>query len=166
MPASIPTLANLKKLILRVYMVAAILRCRLVRKDLVETHVVAIDAIARRTANDQIVWIAQVTDQRRHSDVDNVVAEAPPVGPTARNEPTILERILNVALEHIAAEDAQTRKPGVVGIVGIARAASGKAHLGGRQIDLDEIGNKDPGDVRAISFRSDRRIENKQINQT
>jgi hypothetical protein len=67
-------------------MVTPVLRCRLVRKDFAESHVVAIDAVTCRSTNDQIVGIAQIADQRSDSDVNDVISEAPAVGPTTRNE--------------------------------------------------------------------------------
>src|SRR6185369_4315844 len=97
--------------------IATVLRCRLVRKDFVESHVVTIDSITCGTTDDQVVRIAQVTDQSSHRNVDNVISKASTVGPAAGNEPAVLERILNVALEHVAAEDAQTRVPIVVRII-------------------------------------------------
>ena len=106
--------------------VAAVLRCRFVREDFVESHVVAIDAIACWTTNDQVIRIAQIADQSSHGDVYNVISKAPTVGPSAGNEPAILERILNVALQHVAAEDAQARESSVVRI---AWATAGKRAL-------------------------------------
>src|SRR5690349_17668910 len=114
--------------------VATVLRCRFIRKYFVESHVVAIDSITCWTTNDQVVRIAQVTNQRSHSDVHHVVAKAPAIGPSTRNEPAILEWILNVALEHVAAEDAQPRVSIVVGVIW---TTSGKAHFARRQVDLD-----------------------------
>src|SRR5262245_6367804 len=111
--------------------VATVLRCRFVWKHFVESHVVAIDAITCRATNDQIVWIAQVADQCRDGDIDNVITKATAIGPTTRNEPAVLERILDVALQHIAAEDAETIKPVVVRIGWISSTASGEASFGG-----------------------------------
>src|SRR5215510_12262350 len=146
-------------------MVATVLRCRLVRKDFVESHVVAIDAIACRSANDQVIWIAQVADQRGDGDVDDIVAEAPAVRPSAWNEPAIFERILNVALQHVAAEDAQTRIASVVRVRRITGAPAGETSFACRQVDLDQIRNIDSGYVGAISLRSNRRVEDEQIDQ-
>ena len=66
----------------RVRVVAPVLRGGLVGEDFVEGHVVPIDAVTRNYRNDR--WVhAQVTDQRGHGDVQDVVAEASAVGPTA-----------------------------------------------------------------------------------
>src|SRR5262245_28190879 len=97
--------------------VATILRCRFVRKDFVERHIVAIDSIACWTTNDQVVRIAQVADQSSHGDVYNVIAKASTIGPSTRNESAVLEWILNVALQHVAGEDAQARESIVVGVI-------------------------------------------------
>src|SRR6185369_894503 len=92
---------------LRMLVVAAVLRCGLIRTEFIESPVVMIDPVTCWTTNDQVIRIAQVADQRSHCDVDNIISKAPAIGPSTRNKPTILERVLNVALEHVAAEDAQ-----------------------------------------------------------
>ena len=89
-------------------MVAAVLWRRFIRKDFVESHIVLIDSITRWTTNDQVVWIPQIADQSSDSDIDYVISKAPAVGPTAWNEPTVVEGILNVTLQDISAEDAET----------------------------------------------------------
>jgi hypothetical protein len=48
----------------------------------------------------------KVADDGRHSDVDHVVAESPPVGPSPWDHPTT-EPCLNRACEGVAAEDPQ-----------------------------------------------------------
>ena len=142
--------------------VAAVLRCRLIRKDFVESHVIAIDTITRWTTNDQIVRIAQVTNQSSYGNVDNVISKASTVGPTTRNESAVLERILDVALQHVAAEDAQARETGVVRITW---ATARQTRLRRGEIDLDQIRNENAGNVGAIRLRSNRRLEDKEIDQ-
>src|SRR5689334_22121697 len=117
-------------------MVAAVLRRRFIGEDLVEGHIVMIDSIAGWTTNDQVVWISQIADQRSHGDVYNIVSKTPAIGPSARNESAILERILNIALQHVAAEDAQARETGVVRIT---RATASQTGTVRGKIDLDQI---------------------------
>src|ERR1041384_6598226 len=118
--------------------VAAVLRCRLIRKDFVESHVIAIDTITRWTTNDQIVRIAQVTNQSSYGNVNNVISKASTVGPTTRNESAVLERILDVALQHVAAKYAQTR---VAIVVRIIWTTTSEANFARRQVDLNKVGN-------------------------
>src|SRR6185369_2426069 len=146
-------------------MVATVLRSGFVGKDLTEGHVVPIDTIARRSTNDQVGRIAKIADQGRHSDVQDVVSKAPAIGPTARNEPAVFEWILNAALQHVPAKDTEPRIVGVVGIGWVAGTTTGEARFRRRQIDLDQIRNVDACDVRAIRFRSNGRIEHKQVYQ-
>src|SRR6185369_5587648 len=143
-------------------MVAAVLGCRFVREDFIESHVVAIDAIAGWTTNDQVIRIAKVADQSSHSDIDNIVSEATTVGPPARNEPTILEWILDAALQHITAEDAESRIPC---IIRITRSTAGQTGLRGGEINLDQIRDVNAGNVSAVRLRRNRRLEDKQIDQ-
>src|SRR6476659_3758208 len=60
--------------------IAPILRRRGIGEDLVVGHVVLVDVVASRPANDRRAD-AQVADQRRHRDVDHIVSEAPTVRP-------------------------------------------------------------------------------------
>src|SRR5688572_5031482 len=147
------------------FVVAAVLRRRFVRKHFVESHVVLIDAVTCRTANDQIIRIAQVADQSSHGYVYNVIAKATAIGPTARNEPAVLKRILNVALQHVAAEDAQTRESGVVRVGWIIRTTTRKPRFVRRQVNLNDIGNVNGCDVGAIVFRSNGCVENELVYQ-
>src|SRR5215213_7894850 len=94
------------RLLLWVLMVAAVLRRRFVWEDFIEAHIVTINTVACWTTYDQVIRITKIADQRSHSDIYNIVTKAAPIGPSARNEPAILEWILNVALQHIPAEDA------------------------------------------------------------
>jgi hypothetical protein len=96
--------------------VATVLGCRFVGEDFIEGHVVAIDAVARWTTNDQVVGIAKIADQGSHRNVYNIVSKATAIGPSAGNESTILERILNVALQDVAAKNTQPGKAWVIGI--------------------------------------------------
>src|SRR6185369_8487637 len=107
---------------------ASVLRCGFVREDLVEGHVVLVHAIhAIGDADHQRA--AQITEQRTDRDVHNVVTKAATVGPAAWNQAAVAERILNLALEHVAAKDAKTRVTGVVWIGRMIGTPSGKAHL-------------------------------------
>lgn len=93
--------------------------------DVVAHHLVGIDLRKVRSRS--------CGAERDDRDVDDVVAESAAIGPTARNEPAIAERILEGALQRVAAEDAQT-----VEAVG-ARETSRRR----REVDLDQIGNED-----------------------
>src|SRR5919109_4128617 len=53
------------------------------------------------------------------------------------------------ALQNVAAEDAQAREPLVIRIGRIVRAIACETDRIGRKIDLDQIGNKDGGDIRS-----------------
>src|SRR5262249_51229981 len=125
------------------------------------SHVVTIYTVTCRTTNDQVVRIPQVANQCSHGDVYNIIPKPPAIRPSARNEPAVLERILNAALQHVTAEDAQTRVSGIVWVGWISRSTSGKANFVRRQVDLDQIGNVNACDVRAISLRRNLRIQHK-----
>src|SRR5262249_624901 len=112
-------------------MVTTVLRRGLVRKDFVVSHIVTIDAVTCRTANDQMVRIAQVAYQGRYSYVHHVITKASAIWPTAGNETAIVERVLNVAVQDIATEDAQPRESWIIRISWITRATPGKTHLAG-----------------------------------
>src|SRR5580765_6418382 len=87
---------------------------RCVRKDLVVGDVVAVDVIARGAADD---WRAypKIADECRHRNVDHVVAKAAPVRPAAGDSATA-EPLLDLAGQHVPAENAQTREPRVIGV--------------------------------------------------
>ena len=91
---------------------APVLRRGLVREDLVERHVVRIDVVPCGTTNDRRAR-AQVADQCRDRDIDNVVSEPPAIRPSSGND-AVAEAGLDLADEHIAAEDAQPREARVV----------------------------------------------------
>ena len=82
---------------------------------------------------------AQVTDQRGDADIDDVIAEAAAVGPPAGNRATG-----ESAHQGVAAENAETRESGVVGVVG---AAPGQAGRRSRQVYFDQVGDEDARDV-------------------
>src|SRR6476659_8443985 len=126
--------------------ITGILWRRFVRKDLVEAHIVAGYAVVvalERIVDYQLVGIAQIAQQGNDRDIDHVIAEPAPVGPSAGNEASILKRILNTALENIATEDAQSRVSRIVRIGRIASAVARKANARSRQVDLDHIRDED-----------------------
>ena len=85
----------------------------------------------------------------------HVVTEAPPVGPAAGHD-AVAEPGLHLADQRVAAEDAEPREAGIVGIGRMAGAAAGQPRRAGRQIDLDQIGDEDAGDVGAVRRRARR----------
>ena len=84
---------------------ASVLRGGLVRKDLVEGHIVRVDVVARGAADDGRAR-AQIADQRRHGDVHDVVTEAAAVRPPSRDGAPA-EAGLYLTDQHVAAEDAE-----------------------------------------------------------
>ena len=137
--------------------IAPIERRRCVRKDLVVGDVVVVDVVARGTADD---WRAhaEVADQRRHRNIDHVVAEAAPVRPAAGHHASA-ESGLDLAGQHVSAEDAQTREPRVIGIDRIRCATAGETRRVRGQIHLDQIGDENSGDVRPVRRRGDVAVE-------
>ena len=98
---------------------AAVLRRALIRERFVETDIVrayAVDAVGH--ANKQRKR-AQIANDGTDRDIDNIIAEPPPVRPASRDKSSVLERILDLALEHIrrCAENAQTGEAGSSGFV-------------------------------------------------
>ena len=87
---------------------APVLRSGFVRKHLVERHVVSVDVVACRPPDDRRTR-TQVADERRHGDVDHVVTKPPPVRPASRNH-AAAEARLDLADQHIAAEDVMSRE--------------------------------------------------------
>src|SRR5215468_8602094 len=79
--------------------IAAVLRCRFVREDLVVGHVVEIQIVACWTANDWRIH-AKIADKSSHRDVHNAVAKA----------------WLNLADQSVSAENAQSGKSRVIRI--------------------------------------------------
>ena len=108
-------------------MVPAVLRRAFVGEHLVVADVVGAHAIDPvRHAYEQRKR-AQVADEGGDRDVDNVVAEAASIGPAAGDRSAIAERILDLALEHIVAENAQTREASVVRVLGVGGPAARQA---------------------------------------
>src|SRR5262245_52817002 len=107
-------------------MVTSVLGSGLIRKDLVVSHVISIDAIACRTTNNEVGRIAQVADEGSNSDIYYVISEPPAIRPATGNETTILEGILNLAFEHIAAKYAESGKPSIIGIRRVSGTVSSK----------------------------------------
>src|SRR5947207_2146983 len=134
----------------RVRVVAPVLRGGLVREDFVEGHVVPIDAVTRNYRNDR--WVhAQVTDQRGHGDVQDVVAEASAIGPTAGDN-SAAESRLNRTREHVAAEDAQTREAHVVLIGRMIRTTARQPARACAELRLNAAGRSVAGAVPATGF--------------
>src|SRR4030095_1392319 len=71
---------------LRMSVVPAVLWRRFVGEHFVERHVVPVDVVAGRPANDRRTD-AQIADERRDGDVDDVVTKPPAVRPSAWNNP-------------------------------------------------------------------------------
>src|SRR5262245_15551180 len=128
-------------------MVATVLRSGFIGEYLVEPHVVLVHAITRGPANNQIRRVAQVGDERCNRDIRHVITEPAAIGPAARNEAAVFEGILNLALQDIAAEYAETGEARVVWICGITRTIPGKAGARRGKVHFDEIRNEDRGDV-------------------
>src|SRR5438094_5860797 len=93
---------------------------------------------------------AQAAHKCVDGNVDYIVAEAPAVGPAARNEATVAERILDFAFQNVAAEDTQSRETRIIRIGRVTRATARKARLTGGEIYFDQVGNVDRGDVGAV----------------
>src|SRR6266550_2602589 len=89
-----------------------VLRSGFVWKDLVERHVVRIDAVSSYDRNDRREH-AQVTNQRGDGDVHDIITKAAAVRPAAGND-SAAEAGLDRTGEHVAAEDAQARVARVV----------------------------------------------------
>src|ERR1700722_3260773 len=87
--------------------VAAILRSRLVREDAVVDHVVGKYPVAVRIDTDDEVWASQIAQQRIDGNVHHVVAKPPAIGPSPWNH-SLAKALLDLALESVSAEDAQT----------------------------------------------------------
>src|SRR6266498_2720122 len=92
--------------------IAAVLRRRFVREDFVVGHVVEIQSVACRTANDW--WVhAKIADQSSYRDVHYIVAKTATIRPAPGNN-AIAKAWLNLADQSVAAENAQPRKSGII----------------------------------------------------
>ena len=60
--------------------VATVLWCEFVTEDFVVSHVVEVDAVARRASNDRRIY-PQIADQRSHCDVNDIIAKTASVPP-------------------------------------------------------------------------------------
>ena len=76
-----------------------------------------------------------------------------PLGQPPGINPPLRERILDVALKHIAAEDAQAREARIIRIRRMVGAAAGEAHARRREVHLDHIGDIDARDIGAVRSR-------------
>ena len=106
----------------------------------------------------------EIADQGRHRDVHDVVAEAAAVGPSARNG-AVAEPGLDRAGQRVASEDAQTREPVVIRIARMVQSTAGQPGRARRQIDLDQIGNEDAGDVGPAHRGRHVRAEHERVDQ-
>src|SRR5437762_6180234 len=130
---------------LRMGVVAAVLRRGFVWEDLVVSHVVEIHIVARRTANDRRVD-AKIADQSSHRDVHDIVAKTATVWPAAGNN-AIAKAGLNLADQSVAAEDAQAGEAGIIRVgTLLSPIACQPARVRG-QINFNQIGNKNSRDI-------------------
>ena len=83
-------------------MISAVLRRGFVGEDLVVSHVIPIHIVAGRTAKRRGTG-SQIADEGGDGDIDHIIAEAPAIGPPARND-TTAKASLNGAGEGVAAE--------------------------------------------------------------
>src|SRR5262245_38046823 len=146
-----------------VTMRAAVEWRRRIREDLVVGDVVAVDVVAGR-ANDDRRADAQVADERRHRDIDNIVSKSAAVRPSAGHG-AVTESCLDRTRQRVAAEDAQPRETHVVWIRRMVHAAAGKPRRRGRQVHLDQIGNEDSRDVGAVRRRRDVSSEHERVEE-
>src|SRR4029077_14324944 len=144
--------------------VAAVLRSRFVREDLVVGHIVEIQIVACWTANDW--WVhATIADDRSHRDVHYIVAKTATIRPTPGNN-AIAKARLNLADQSVVAENAQPRKSRVIRVGTLLSPIAGQATGICRQINFDQIGNKDPCDVSSACLDVGQlAIENNDVNQ-
>ena len=124
--------------------VPAVLRCAFVRERPCCNRCRWRSRHRSRLPRDEQRRIAQVANEGGDRDVDNVVAEAASIGPAAGNQSAIAERILDLALEHIAAEDAQAREARVVRILGSLGPLPAKRARGVERSTLIKSGMKMP----------------------
>ena len=121
-------------------------RRRGVGEDLVVGDVVGVDVVASRPTHDAS---RQVADQRGDRDIDDVITEAPAVRPTTRHRNSLQRR-----KQRVAAEDAETREAGVVGVGRVHRTASRQPRGPGGQIDLDQIRDENADDILPAALDS------------
>src|SRR5262245_65417574 len=97
---------------------------RRIGEHLVVGDVVLVDVVASRSPND---WgaDAEIADERGHRDVHDIVSKATAIRPAARNG-SAAESRLDLARQHVPAEDAQTREPSVVWIVRVTSSPAGQ----------------------------------------
>ena len=88
--------------LLRVSVIAPVLWCGLVRKDLVENHIVTIHVVAEGTADGRRTG-AEITGDCGYCDIEHVISESPAVGPAAWDYP-VTKSGLDKADKNIAAE--------------------------------------------------------------
>jgi hypothetical protein len=112
-------------------MIASVLWSRFVRKHLIESHIVTIYPITCWSTDYQVIRITQIADQGRDSYIHYVIAKAPAVRPTAWNESAVVEWILNVALQNVATEDAESRVSRIIWITEIDWTTTRKAYFAG-----------------------------------
>src|SRR5207249_770509 len=110
-------------------------------------HVVVRDTVPWREGVDHGRNDFEVAEDRVHRDVHHVVAEATAIRPATGNESTVAKRVLDGAVQHITAKDAQPREL-VRGII-----AAGRCQVCARcgQVYLDQVGDVDRRDVGAAS---------------
>ena len=105
--------------------VATVLRSGFVREDLVVGHVVEVQIVACRTANDW--WVhAKIADQRSHRDVHYIVAKTATIRPAPGNN-AIAKARLNLADQSVAGENAQPRKSRVIRVWTLLGPVAGQA---------------------------------------
>src|SRR5262249_44663125 len=104
MPASAPVTLRPESEVETSKVIAGVLRCRFVWKDLVEAHIIAGDPVIvalEWVVDYQLVGVAQIAQQGNDRNINHVIAKPATVGPSTWNEAAVLERILNAALEDI-----------------------------------------------------------------
>src|SRR4030095_4190861 len=88
-----------------------------------------------------------------------------PFGPPPRSAPAPTPWC-ELADQRIAAEDAQSREARIVGVGEVRWTAAGQARRPSGQIDLDQIGDVDPGNVGSTLFNPRNvRLENQKIQE-
>ena len=75
------------------------------------------------------------------------------------------ESSLDLAGQHVSAEDAQAREPRVIGIDRIRCATAGETRRGRGQVHLDQVGDEDPGNVRPVRRRGHVAVEHERVDQ-
>ena len=125
--------------------VAAVLRRGFVREDLVVRHVIEVQIVSCWTANDW--WVdAEIADQSSHRDVHYIVAKTAAIRPAAGNN-AIAKARLNLADQSVAAKDAQAGEARVIWIDTLLSPVAGQPAAICRQINFNQIGNKNSRDV-------------------